>query len=53
MGDLIEQFELIKHMVQEQVDNDYLWDNDDVKFLCRELRRLHHLILSGQYTSSE
>ncbi len=51
MSDTIERFELVKKLVEEQANDDGIWFNAETAaeaYLQQELRRLHHLIETGQ-----
>ncbi|MCP4990485.1 MAG: hypothetical protein GY928_31930 [Colwellia sp.] len=51
MSDIIETFEFVKKMVKEQSEDEGLWFEAQTApeaYLQQELRRLHHLVETGQ-----
>ena len=55
MSDLVEQMSIIKRVVSEQADDESIWFNARYiteALLQQELRRLHHVIETGQYAEA-
>ena len=55
MSDLIEQMSIIKRVVDEQSEDESIWF--EAKYITeallqQELRRLHHVIETGQYMAA-